>query len=41
MAKTVFSSINRTFGEYISATRFHNVVKEMIIVSFYNLFKRI
>jgi hypothetical protein len=30
------------FGEYVSATRFQNMVKEMmIIVSLYNLFRRI
>jgi outer membrane protein assembly factor BamA len=43
MAKeTVFSSIKRMFGEYVSATRFQNMVKEMMIlkVSLYNLFRR-
>jgi len=42
MAKeTAFSSIKRMFGEYSSATRFQNTVKEMMIkVSLYNLFKR-
>jgi len=42
MAETVFSSIKRMFGEYISATRFQNMVKEMTMkVSLYNLFRRI
>jgi hypothetical protein len=42
IAETVFSSIKRTFGEYISATRFQNMVKEMMIkVSLYNLFRRL
>lgn len=42
MAETVFSSIKRMFGEYTSATRFQNMVKEMTIkVSLYNLFRRI
>jgi hypothetical protein len=42
MAETTFSSIKRMFGEYVSATRFQNMVKEMmIIVSLYNLFRRI
>jgi len=42
MAETAFSTIKRTFGEYISATRFDNMVKEMMIkVSLYNLFRRI
>ena len=43
MAKeTVFSSIKRMFGEYVSATRFQNMVKEMILkVSLYNLFRRL
>ena len=42
MAETAFSSIKRTYGEYISATKFRNVVKEMILkVSLYNLFRKI
>jgi hypothetical protein len=41
MAETAFSSINRTYGEYICATKFKNMVKEMILkVSLYNLFRR-
>jgi|tagenome__1003787_1003787.scaffolds.fasta_scaffold20008462_1 hypothetical protein len=42
MAKeTVFSSIKRMFGEYVSATRFQNTVKEIMMkVSLYNLFRR-
>ncbi len=41
MAETVFSSIKRMFGEYVSATRFQNMIKEMMIkVSLYNLFRR-
>ena len=39
MAETVFSSMKRMFGEYVSARRFPNMVKEMILkVSLYNLF---
>ncbi len=42
MAETAFSSIKRMFGEYISATKFQNMVKEMTMkVSLYNLFRRI
>ena len=42
MAESAFSSIKRTFGEHVSATRFKNMVKEMMIkVSLYNLFRRI
>lgn len=42
IAETVFSTIKRTFGEYVSATRFQNMVKEMMIkVSLYNLFRKI
>jgi hypothetical protein len=42
MAETAFSSIKRTYGEYISATKIKNVVKEMILkVSLYNLFRKI
>ena len=41
IAETVFSSIKRMFGEYTSATKFQNMVKEMIMkVSLYNLFRR-
>jgi hypothetical protein len=41
MAETAFSSIRRTYGEYVSATRFQNMVKEMIMkVYLYNLFRR-
>jgi len=43
MAKeTAFSTQKSTFGEYVSATKFKNLVKEMMIkVSLYNLFGRI
>ena len=41
IVETVFSSIKRMFGEHTSATRFQNMVKEMILkVSLYNLFRR-
>jgi hypothetical protein len=41
MAETAFSSIKRMFGEHTLATRFQNMVKEMMIkVSLYNLFRR-
>ena len=41
IAETVFSSIKRMFGEYTSATRFQNMVKEMMMkVSLYSLFRR-
>jgi hypothetical protein len=39
MAETVFSSLKRMFGEYISAKKFPNMVKEMMLkASLYNLF---
>jgi hypothetical protein len=42
MTETTFSSLKRMFGEYVSATKFQNMVKEMMIkVSLYNLFRRI
>jgi hypothetical protein len=42
IVKTAFSTIKRMFGEYVSATRFQNMVNEMMIkVSLYNLFRRI
>ena len=42
MVETVFSSVKRMFGEYASAIRFQNMIKEMTMkVSLYNLFRRI
>ncbi len=42
IAETAFSTIKRTFGEYVSATKFQNMINEMMIkVSLYNLFRRI
>lgn len=42
MSETAFSSIKRIFGEYVSATRFQNMVNEMMLkVSLYNLFRNI
>lgn len=42
IAETAFSTIKRTFGEYTSATKFENMIKEMLIkISLYNLFRRI
>ncbi len=42
MAETAFSSIKRMFGEYVMATKFQNMVKEMMIkVSLYNLFTKL
>lgn len=41
MAETAFSSIKRMFGEYTSATKFQNMVKDMTMkISLYNLFRR-
>ena len=31
MAESAFSSIKRTYGEYVSATKFQNMVKEMML----------
>jgi transposase len=42
VAETAFSSLKRTYGEYVSATRFQNMVKEMALkVSLYNLLRRL
>jgi hypothetical protein len=42
MAETAFSSIRRKFDEYVSATRFQNMVKEMVMkVLLYNMFRRL
>ncbi len=41
-AETAFSTIKRTFGEFVSAARFQNMAKEMMIkVSLYNLFTKL
>jgi transposase len=42
VAETAFSSMKRIYGEYVSATRFQNMVKEMALkVSLYNLLRRL
>lgn len=42
IAETAFSSIKRMFGEHVSAFRFQNMVKEVVLkVSLYNLFTRL
>jgi Transposase DDE domain len=42
IVETAFSTIKRMFGEHTSATRFQNMVKEMIVKgSLYNLFSRL
>ena len=39
IAETIFSSLKRAFGEYVSAKKFPNMVKEMMLkASLYNLF---
>src|SRR6476660_10125727 len=39
MAETVFSSIKRTFGEYVTARKFQNMAKEILLkASLYNMF---
>ena len=39
ITETVFSSIKRTFGEYVSARNYSNMVKEMMLkASLYNMF---
>jgi Transposase DDE domain len=40
IVETVFSCIKRMFGEYVTAIRFENIIKEMILKpSLYNLFQ--
>ena len=42
IAETVFSSIKRMFGEYVTAIRFENMIKEIMLkASLYNLFQSI
>ena len=41
VAETVFSSIKRTFGEDVTARKFHNMVKEILLkAALYNMFNR-
>ena len=42
IVESVFSCIKRMFGEYVTAIRFENMIKEMILkASLYNLFQSI
>jgi hypothetical protein len=42
IAETVFSCIKRIFGEYVTAIRFENMIKELILrASLYNWFQSI
>jgi len=42
IAETVFSCIKRMFGEYVTAIRFENMIKEIMLkASLYNLFQSI
>ena len=42
IAETIFSCIKRMFGEYVTAIRFENMIKEMILkASLYNWFQSI
>jgi hypothetical protein len=42
IAENVFSSIKRMFGEYVTAIRFENMVKDIMLkVSLYNWFQSI
>ena len=42
IAETVFSCIKRIFGEYVTAIRFENMIKEIMLkASLYNLFQSI
>ena len=42
IVETVFSCIKRIFGEYVTAIRFENMVKEIMLkVSLYNWFQTI
>ena len=42
IVEAVFSCIKRMFGEYVTAIRFENMIKEMILkASLYNLFQSI
>ncbi len=39
ITETIFSSMKRIFGEYVSARKYPNMVKEMMLkASLYNMF---
>ena len=39
MAESAFSSIKRTFGEYVSSVKWNNIVNELLLkASIYNTF---
>ena len=39
IAETVFSCIERTFGEYVSSVKWNNIVNELMLkASIYNMF---
>lgn len=41
MAETVFSSIKRMFGDYVTARKFPNMIKEILLkAALYNMFNR-
>lgn len=41
MAETVFSSIKRMFGDYVTARKFPNMIKEVLLkTALYNMFNR-
>ena len=42
IVESVFSCIKRMFGEYVTAIKFENMIKEIMLkASLYNLFQRI
>jgi hypothetical protein len=42
IVETVFSCIKRIFGEYVTAIKFKNMIKEIMLkASLYNLFQSI
>jgi hypothetical protein len=41
ITEIAFYHIKRIFGEYITSTRFQNMVDEMMKISLYNLFTNI
>ena len=42
IAETVFSCVKRMFGEYVTAIKFENMIKELVLkASLYNFFQRV
>lgn len=42
IVESAFSSIKRTFGEYVTSVKWNNIVKELLVkASLYNMFMKV